>query len=394
MNAHFMDSLRVAIGIANHAPSSHNCQPWALGYLGSRQVKDRVFDGLKGGCSGIARLKGREDVHVLCLALNRKRALKALPAHDLEMKLSCGLFLQPLLQALGMVGWSVREVMYAGEDTPLEVSSPQWPEYLVPLAYVFLEPLPGPCRSEEGNSLSRLKEVMVERCTNRGPFEDGAISEGVRHRLQRCGTSIKTCKGQGVNVRFHTDPALIVKAGQLVSNHGGRDFSHGAAWRETYSYIQFSRRRATRAEDGFSIEQLFGDMAWEKRVLLKLVLSPLSMKFLKQFGFHRYIAKSMGALVAGAGTLVSLSFSGTEATAADEIKAGCVLSDVWLQAYREGLSVHPLSVMLQHSDVRDELQALLGVSGRLFFFGRIGHPVQAFRPSARRNSDREVLHAL
>ena len=392
MSPEFMESLQAALEIARHAPSSHNCQPWALGYL-SRPVKGRVLDGLARSYPGLSLGKGRAD-QVLCLALNRNRALKALPAHDLEMKLSCGLFLHPLIKALALTGWGVKGVVYTGTDAPIDVPSRYWPEHFIPLAHVILHPV-DPLDSEAWDGgLDRLRDAMGNRCTNRMDFGPGALSEHKRGLLLQESTSVMPLQGQGVSLRFHVDPDEIKGTGQLVARHGGIDFSHGSAWRETYGFIRFSHRGEARAEDGFSIEHLLGGMPWAKRAALKLLLSPPAMGCLRHVGLHRHMARKMGALVSETGTLVSLAFPDATATVGDEIEAGCALSEFWLQADREGLVLHPISVMLQHTRAREALQGLLGVPGRMVFFARVGLPMRPCRPSPRQAATGEILRVV
>ncbi len=82
--------------------------------------------------------------------------------------------------------------------------------------------------------------------------------------------------------------------------------------------------------------------------------------------------------------VVAMSFDRTEPTLADAVKGGARLADYWLCATAAGLALHPVSVVLQHEDLRTAFQSSLRIPGRAFFVSRLGLPVTEFPCSPRR----------
>src|SRR5690242_4213226 len=94
----FHDVLGEAAGLASLSPSSHNSQPWALARMAT--------GGARAAAAGFLGIPEGGDEEYLVLALDRRRALTALPAHTVEMAVSCGAYWRLLLRALTAQGWS------------------------------------------------------------------------------------------------------------------------------------------------------------------------------------------------------------------------------------------------------------------------------------------------
>ncbi len=68
----------------------------------------------------------------------------------------------------------------------------------------------------------------------------------------------------------------------------------------------------------------------------------------------------------------------------DTLAAASALADYWLDATAAGLVLHPVSIVIQHPDLRLALQRRFGMVGRVFFVARLGRPAAAFPASPRR----------
>lgn len=68
------------------------------------------------------------------------------------------------------------------------------------------------------------------------------------------------------------------------------------------------------------------------------------------------------------------------------LSAAGALADYWLDATAAGLVLHPISIVIQHDDLRLALQRRFCLPGRVFFAARLGHPAAAFpaSPAPRR----------
>lgn len=388
----FEEALRSAAEIAAYSPSSHNCQPWAVGWLTGAVARRAAAALLGPAAAGQGRPAGRDDGEFLVLALDRERRLTALPAHDTEMLISCGAYGQILARALAAQGWPADGVRFldpapgehgAAAGAGGRIFGGRWPDAWVPLCVVRLRQ-----RHAPPEDLAELRGTVRARHTNRGPYRAAVIDPAVLAGLSRArpGPSPLLARaehGPEVTVRHVVADAERAAVADLVSRHGGRDFSHRLAWAETHSFLRRDEAEAEARGDGFSLGQLFGPLSPPRRFGMRIALAPPTMRMLRHVGYHRVLARQLAAVVRDSPAVVALGF-GTEAPGSGAVvRGGAVLADYWLAATRAGLALHPVSVILQHDDVRAELERRLGLPGRAFFVSRLGRAVSAFPPSHR-----------
>ncbi|MVO85124.1 hypothetical protein GPA10_10240 [Streptomyces sp. p1417] len=491
----FADALDVAARIAVLSPSSHNCQPWALAWArgsASRAVAARLLAGPGGEPAvGGGPAPGGEDGDGTCeylvLGLDRDRSLRSLPAHAVEMLLSCGLYGQLLLRALDAQGWTADALRFAagpaeGDPAPgMELPGTAWPRAWAALCVARLRPTArtatgtaawtgtgtaartgtgtaawtatgtaartgtgpaartptGPAErtgepagkpagkpigeltgqppgeptgqppGEPAGELAALRATARARRTNRAPYRPHPVRPALLDGLTTpsgCGAA----RGAEVGVRHLTSEADRAAFADLVARYGGRDFSHRAAWRETHAYLRPTAAAAAARGDGFALDQLFGPLPWPRRQALRVALAPATMRLLGRAGYDRLLARRLADVVRPTPAVVAMSFTRRTPTAggapttqgapttgrtpapedtptlADAVKGGARLADYWLCATRAGLALHPVSVVLQHDDVRAALQSRLGIPGRAFFVSRVGWPTAEFPSSPRR----------
>jgi nitroreductase len=395
----FTADLDIATAIAARSPSSHNCQPWGLGMA----------------CSPAARAAAGEVVGlgsgpVITLGLDAERSLTSLPAHAVEMLLSCGAYWGTLLNALAALGWRARETSSRVPAAAIEPGS-GWPPTWTPLCLARLEPVSG-----DPAALAELRQTALRRRTHRGPYlpdavvaevaeaglADGAVAEAglADGAVAEAGLADGAVAeagladgavvwlggvGAGVCVRQVDDDGLRAAVAGLVRRYAGRDFAHAAAWRETHSFIR-SPTGALRRGDGFTLEQLFGPMTGPRRLATRAALAPATMRLLSLTGYHRLLAGQLAATVRQSPALTVMSFTGGDPAQDEIIRAGAALARYWLEVTRQGLALHPVSVILQHDDARHALEQRLGLPGRAFFLARLGRPATAASATARRAS--------
>ncbi|MGH8526515.1 MAG: nitroreductase, partial [Gammaproteobacteria bacterium] len=173
-------------------------------------------------------------------------------------------------------------------------------------------------------------------------------------------------------------PQEVERLAQFVAEHAERDFSHREAWQETYRYIDFSGRRGQVEDVGFNIQQLMGPLPPWKRAWYRWALSPALMPISARLGMARKIAAQIGVLMAQSAALYYLEYSGPAADRREqELLAGGSMLALWLAATEKGLALHPVSVVLQHSEIQRRFQSLLGQAGEIWFFARVGEPVES-----------------
>ncbi|MFJ2261659.1 RedV protein [Streptomyces sp. NPDC087844] len=398
----FEHALREAADIAALSPSSHNCQPWGVAWpsgRGARRAAERLVEEAPAGgpeapdsTSGESSTGGGDTDEYVILALDRERELTSLPAHAVEMLVSCGAYLQILLRSLALQGWSTDRIRFV---EPLADGRTQkaydacrplgdtWPKSWSPLCAVRLR------RTDEPvGTLAELRRTALARRTNRAPYRPGAVEPAVLDGLSAPSTGV--AEDAGVTVRHLVADSERAAFAGLVARHGGRDFTHRQAWRETYSFVRRDEAEAQARGDGFPLSQLFGPLSTPRRHALRLALAPTTMGVLRHAGYHRVLARQLARVVRPTPAIVAMGLAdalpGVEAT----VRGGARLAEYWLRATEAGLALHPVSVVLQHDDVRKELQDRLGLPGRTFFVSRLGHPLTGFPRSPRRIGARAV----
>ncbi|MBS2964634.1 hypothetical protein KGA66_16375 [Actinocrinis puniceicyclus] len=385
----FPDALREATRIAALSPSSHNCQPWALAHLAGPQAR-------RAAARVLREESAAGEQRYLALALDRDRQLSALPAHRLEMLLSCGLYGQLLVRALAAQGWILAQDTFlpphepggdAHDASPLH---PDWPRHWTALSVLKFVPdsLPGaPGRGNTSESVAELRATAQARRTNRAPYRREPLERTVLAALAGTGTGTGTAlsTGAGVHVRHLSSPWERKRFAGLIRRHGGRDFSDLDAWRETHSYIR-SAQQSAELGDGFTFAQLFGPLPPPRRRLMQFALAPGTMRTLRHLGYPRLLAGQLAAIAEATPTISVLTLPSDRPTAAQVLRAGAYLTDYWLSATRADLVLHPLSILIQHDDAREGLEAAFALPGRAFFAARLGRPTADFPRTARRES--------
>ncbi|NEA57195.1 RedV protein [Streptomyces sp. SID13666] len=369
----FTEALREAAAIAALSPSSHNCQPWAHALLSS-----------SGARAAAARLLGGDDeeetAEYLVLALDHERRLGALPAHAVEMQLSCGAYWQLLLCALDAQGWVLDALRFGDDEGHLtELFGDGCPRTWSLLSVARLRRIEGD--GGTGAELAGLRATAAARRTNRARYHEGLVDPAVLRGLTApCGAA---ASGALVTVRHLRSGFERGRLADFVAGHGGRDFAHEEAWRETHSFIRWSHIEARVSGDGFTLAQLFGPLSRARHRLMRTALAPSTMRLLSRVGYQNFLARQLAAMVRPTSVVVAMSLRDDEPSLADVLQGGAMLAEYWLRATRAGLALHPVSVVLQHEDVRLGLQRRLGLTGRVFFLSRLGYPTVEFPPSPR-----------
>lgn len=361
----FPEALRTAAEIAVLSPSSHNSQPWAIASLTS--------DRARAAAAELLAHQQEPQARYLALAIDRDRRLDTLPAHTLEMLLSCGLYWTILQRALAALGWSARRVAYVSDTPGSWLPDGIWPARWAAVCVAVFER-----RTPDRRALDDLRTAAQARRTNRLPYQDVPVEPGVLDALSR------DFAGDEVSVCYLRTDADRARLSRFIARHAGRDFSHAQAWRETHSFIRWSPRDTHAYGDGFTPDSLFGPLPLHRRRLMRLALSPAAMTLLGHIGYHRYLAGQLARLVRSSPAAVVLTTAHSDPEAGAGLRCAESLANFWLAATQAGLALHPVSVVLQHDDLRAAFQAEFGLPGRAFFLARLGYPRAECQPAPRR----------
>lgn len=340
------------------APSSHNCQPWAVQCLART-----AFEAL----SPPADETAGDWTHALVVGIDRRRALSALPALAREMHLSVGGFASLLLNLLRLSGFGVQtQWLPEGwrDGTPHE-----------PVLALLLT-LPGTATTGS----HPLWQWIAQRHTARGPYLRGPLrppdEQCLPHRLADGDAAL--------HWRYVHQGDALDALGGFYRRHAAQDFRHGAAWHETYRHLDFSARARNASGTGMNIQSLLGPLpAWQRR-LHQLAWHPLAMRLAGPLGLHRRVGREVESLVRSSPAIAYLCADRHAPDARRlHLLAGERITELWLGATREGQSMHPLSVALQHPQIEQALRALLVCEHPVLFIARLGTPATRSVPAYR-----------
>lgn len=377
--------LMDAVEYAAYSPSSHNSQPWELAWAKTPAACLQVQKFLQGQSS----ITGN-PVSYLILALNRDRHLRALSAHRLEMILSCGIYLESLLIALAARNWSGEVCWYnTGEICDFGL-----PNSWEALAVVAL--MPGLHSVARNRRAIESLPLFQARITNRAPYLSSGISGQTLRELTQCECFLDSQIQRETQITLIQSREDIRKVGDFVARHAAIDFSHAAAWQETYRFIHFGPHAIRRAQFGMPVTQLFGPMPPWKQYVYKLLFSPAVMQLLAHTGYLEILGNEFGKLVSSSPVLGYINFRHDEVPMPMQLAGGALIFQMWLQATRLGLALHPVSVILQHPDLRMAFQEENRLPhGRGFFFFRMGLPTAVFPPAPKRKKSwNDVVHLI
>ncbi len=374
MSRYFDQDLSDSVSLARWAPSSHNCQPWKLVYL--KRHRSLV--------TALTKQALPDDEEVLLLAIDKQRKLKALKSLELEMYISCGMFLALLCEVFSVQGY-VCTLHWLCNLPPSEgLHEIEEKEKCHGLVLIRLQAL----KDKNDDAYAELEKNIRERRTHRAEFVKGFIDKKTKKRLfkSRWTTDFG---GTELKLEIEDNQSTLKRSAELVARFAGLDFSHYQSWKETYRYIHFNEKNESK--DGFYLQSLMGPMSRTKSFAMRLILAPLIMQVLRLVHLPNKMAAQLANLVSGSSQLLFCSVSKQHPDPKTLTKAGVRLMEIWLNAQALGIALHPVSVLLQHNNARQDLSRFMRVEGRLIFFARMGFIKKYYRQTPRRNVTDIVL---
>jgi len=358
MDAAPRPDLSTVLAQAALAPSSHNCQPWRITGFGPGSAHP-ASDLLKGSHrTGLA------------IDIDSRRKLSSVPTLEREMRLSVGAFSAALLHLMRHAGWDVHATIQSSGDADPSVvlTFPQAMDagHADPAAYIRLADLLARRRTERSH-YCRSRSVRIEDEPRVLPLALGSEESLPRLHWQRI-----------------DDP------GQLADFYGrcaSRELAHEGCWRELYAHLRFGSARQPGDGTGIAIEQLMGPLSVWHRRFLQGVLHPrglaLGGRFVREVVAERF-ERALASLVRETATLYFLCAAPGRSTVVSDLIAGQEMIDLWLRLTAAGQGMHPLSVALQHDDLRSELGHALGCREEILFIARAGAPLRPAAAHCRR----------
>ena len=115
------------------------------------------------------------------------------------------------------------------------------------------------------------------------------------------------------------------------------------------------------------------------------------MRLLALAGYPERLARAFAGLFAGARTLGAVGLDGAMGPVRGPLIAGGTIENFWERANAEGLAVHPLSVLVQHDDLREALGRIFETGTPLCFFCRFGRPLAGVPPAPKAKDPRRAV---
>jgi hypothetical protein len=103
------------------------------------------------------------------------------------------------------------------------------------------------------------------------------------------------------------------------------------------------------------------------------------------------MADHLGALVEDSSQLLFCHLCEEHMNSLELTQAGARLMEIWINAQKQNLAIHPISVMLQHDQARFAIERLCDENGRMIFFARLGSIKDVFDKSPRRKTKNIIV---
>jgi len=349
-------TITKALTKAAFAPSSHNTQPWAtivLLDMTSRRAFCKKYN-----------IDDFDDV-LIVFGLHSEHILKMLPEYKVEMRLSLGAYIQIFTESLDSPYQP--SFVWSKEHAESKVTDLEgWPQYFLPCVALKL--------SENGlvNDRKSYSEYIPSRRVHRFEYEKQALTASQINTLSSARSRLDPTNNYQLSTSIITDGNIIKGIGDLISTYGHLEYTVNSIWKQTYSYFRWSQDEGKHFGNGLAISQIVQPMNHFKAKLYKLLLSPSIMNILNKIGFAQSLAKSTAKNVSSSKSIYVLSFSTDTPSIKEQVIAGMFLGNFWLCAESLGLSLFPISIVLEHETCRQALQKLLQSEKRPFFIGKIG----------------------
>lgn len=301
------------------APSAHNTQPWTL----------------------------RVDDDALVLGWSPERELRVTDPTRRDLWLSLGAFAEA--------------VVIAARDLGHEVSV-RWAIDARRQHAAVLTRAPRADRPGDSGSIAFDGTDLTARRTARGPYADPPVTA----------EQLSAIAAQAAVGECRLDllaPELI--AGLLP--HADQWSYHSPAHvEELRAWLRLERDDPAYARDGLSAEAL--GLTEAQARALRMALSPTGWRVLARLGGPTMLARA--GQQDGLGRVVALHTESRAATAPERVaEAGRALLRTWLAAARHGLSVHPLSQLIDCPSTAPALDAAVpGPQRRVLSVFRMGTP--------------------
>jgi nitroreductase len=283
------DALLAAAG---RAPSGDNTQPWRF-----------VLD---------------ERAGTVAFEVDESRDPSPMNAGQRMARVAVGAALENLLRTARHLGWDAR---------PEDAAPPA-------LAAVRLRP---------GDPGGRVEEVVVERATNRRPYDGRPLPDGLLARLAG-----ETPPLDGVQTHWIAGPGRLAAWADVIGRADALMFGHPAMRRAFLQKVRFDLPEGQSAPEGLPTSSL--ELSAADRVALRVMRRSPDW-LLKLGGAGRvFYAKARQLVESASGLCLVVAPDGTEGA---DVLVGRAMQRAWLALTGEGLAAQPMMSLLVLENVLD-----------------------------------------
>jgi hypothetical protein len=295
---------------ASLAPNSHNAQMWRI----SADIKNNQIK----------------------IYLDEKRTLKAVDSKDREAYISIGAYTANLLKAFEGYGYK----------TNCKITEDEKDKELVVVSY-----------QKQHNALDKdILKVIVKRHTDKSGYLNKKISEETTEKLINKDANLSYYAGGTKKFEYIKTGTLEATKLQAYNNEKAAELS---------KWLRLSDKETTASKDGLSAEQL--GITGIKKTIYYMITTHESAKgstYAKQG-----IDTATNQLNNCSGFLVLTG----ESSRKNLIETGINLENVWLIAAQLGISVQPMSQILEEKPYCNEINGKLKISKPIQMVLRVGY---------------------
>jgi hypothetical protein len=296
---------------ASLAPNSHNAQMWKVS-VDTKKEQVRIY-------------------------LDKERTLNEVDSKNREAYISIGAFTANLLKAFEAYGYETDCVIPDKEDC----------QELVVITYSKLD---------SATINKGILETISKRHTDKSQYLDKKISEQSLTELLNGSTDLFYYPKASFEFDYLKDSTVAAMKLQANNESKAAEFSR---------WLRLSDKETLKTKDGLSAEQL--GITGMKKTIYYLITTHESAQgdsFAKQSvdTTSNQVNNCSGFLLLTGGT-----------SRKELIETGIRLENVWLNAVNLGISVHPMSQILEEQPYSDEINAKLGISAPIHMVLRLGY---------------------
>lgn len=216
-----------------------------------------------------------------------------------------------------------------------------------------------------------FKKKMLNRHTDRNIFKKKAIDNNILQTL------VNIDAGNIKYFSLNSEQGYYIRKSLIDANI--KQANNDRKQAELAKWMRISWRDIISNSDGITPKMI--GMPFPARVFVYTFFNKrlVMTKFFRVSGIDKVKAQVNNC----AGFFVITSETNSQK---DLIESGQLLQDFWIRANQLGLSVQPMSQILEEQPFMDEINSEIGINKPISMILRVGYPIKKTKPSSKRRS--------